>query len=74
MHANSCAWTESCLHTTSITLQQLVAKFLARPRSFRRHVRPDLDDLEVNSVGEIFIERAVCHMHGVVKENVPVAT
>jgi hypothetical protein len=45
---------EACPHTTYITLQQPSAKIV---RSFRRYVRPLLDDLKINCRGEIFIEQ-----------------
>ena len=61
MQTSSIVRFNSCPHAANITLQQIGAKFITRLRRFRRHIRPDLDELEVNSTGEILVGQIACH-------------
>ncbi len=54
-------WLNSCPHATNVALQQTGAKFVVtRPQGFQRHARAGLNDLEVDSTGEIFVEQTTC--------------
>ena len=46
----------SCEHTTQVTSEQINAEIvLARVRGLGRHVRPLLNNLEVDCLAEIFV-------------------